>query len=53
VVILSINKKLKHKISHKASQLLQNVQDLKLSNEKLLQSEEMEREFINTAAHEL
>lgn len=52
-IVLSINKKLKHEVKDKTSQLLENVQDLKLSNEKLVQSEEMEREFVNTAAHEL
>ncbi|HKR72708.1 MAG TPA: HAMP domain-containing sensor histidine kinase, partial [Candidatus Nitrosocosmicus sp.] len=40
-------------VRNKTNQLLQNVQDLKLSNEKLIQSEEIEREFVNTAAHEL
>ena len=29
------------------------VRNLEISNEKLVQSEEMEREFVNTAAHEL
>ena len=52
-VILAINKKLKHEVNNKTNQLLQNVKDLKLSNEKLIQSENMEREFVNTAAHEL
>ncbi|WP_458719222.1 cache domain-containing sensor histidine kinase [Candidatus Nitrosocosmicus sp. R] len=52
-IILAINKKLKHEVNNKTNQLLQNVKDLKLSNEKLIQSENMEREFVNTAAHEL
>ena len=52
-IVLLINKKLKREVTNKTNQLLQNVQDLKLSNEKLVQSEEMEREFVNTAAHEL
>lgn len=51
--VLSINKKLKHEVNNKTSQLLQNVRNLEILNEKLLQSEEMEREFVNTAAHEL
>ena len=51
--VLSINRKLNHEVNLKTHQLLQNVQELKLSNEKLIQSEEMEREFVNTAAHEL
>jgi hypothetical protein len=51
--VLSINKKLKHEVKDKTSQFLKNLQDLKLSNEKLVQSEEMEREFVNTAADEL
>jgi signal transduction histidine kinase len=52
-IVLSINKKLKHEVNNKTSQLLQNVRDLKTSNEKLIQSEDMEKEFVNTAAHEL
>jgi signal transduction histidine kinase len=52
-IVLSINRKLKYEVNLKTRQLLQNVQELKLSNEKLIQSEEMEREFVNTAAHEL
>ena len=52
-IVLSINKKLKHEVNNKTSQLLQNVRNLEISNEKLVQSEEMEREFVNTAAHEL
>lgn len=51
--MLSINKKLKHEVKDKTSQFLKNLQDLKLSSEKLVQSEEMGREFVNTAAHEL
>ncbi|CAN5636509.1 hypothetical protein BH23THE1_BH23THE1_33400 [soil metagenome] len=51
--VLSINKKLKHEVNNKTSQLLQNVRNLEILNEKLVQSEEMEREFVNTAAHEL
>lgn len=51
--MLSIYKKLKHEVKDKTSQFLKNLQDLKLSNEKLVQSEEMEREFVNTAADEL
>ena len=52
-IVLSINKKLKHEVDNKTTQLVQNVRDLKFSNEKLIQSEEMEKEFVNTAAHEL
>ncbi len=52
-IVLSINKKLKHEVNNKTSELLQNVRNLEISNEKLVQSEEMEREFVNTAAHEL
>jgi signal transduction histidine kinase len=52
-IVLSINKKLKNEVNNKTTQLLQNVRDLELSNEKLIQSEDMEKEFVNTAAHEL
>ncbi|TVP41176.1 sensor histidine kinase [Candidatus Nitrosocosmicus arcticus] len=52
-VVLSINRKLKHEVNNKTSQLLQNVRDLEFSNEKLIQSEDMVKEFVNTAAHEL
>jgi signal transduction histidine kinase len=52
-IVLSINKKLKHEVDNKTTQLVQNVRDLEFSNEKLIQSEEMEKEFVNTAAHEL
>ncbi len=52
-IVLSINKKLKYEVNNKTNQLLQNVRDLKFSNEKLIQSEDMEKEFVNTAAHEL
>lgn len=51
--VLSINKKLKHEVNNKTSQLLQNVRNLEILNEKLVQSEDMEREFVNTSAHEL
>jgi hypothetical protein len=41
--VLSINKKLKHEVNNKTSQLLQNVRNLEILNEKLVQSGDGER----------
>ncbi|MDQ2684738.1 MAG: HAMP domain-containing histidine kinase [Thermoproteota archaeon] len=53
VIVLLINKKLKHEVEEKTTQLKRKVRELRASNDKLKQSELMEKEFINIAAHEL
>lgn len=52
-IVLLINKRLKNEVNNKTKQLQDNLLSLKEANDKLIQSEELEREFINTAAHEL
>ncbi|MGD9673445.1 MAG: ATP-binding protein [Candidatus Nitrosocosmicus sp.] len=53
VVVLRINKRLKNEVKDKTKKLQENVRALENANERLVQSEQMERDFLNTAAHEL
>lgn len=52
-IVILVNKRLKHEVNNKTKDLQQNMDKLEKSNQKLLQSEQKEREFINIAAHEL
>jgi signal transduction histidine kinase len=53
LTIITWNKRLKHIVNLRTSQLIQSNKKLQLANEKLKMNDKMQKEFINIAAHEL
>ena len=53
LTIIIWNKRLKHVVNIRTSELIQSNKKLQLANEKLKMHDRMQKEFINIAAHEL
>ena len=53
LTIIIWNRRLKHVVNSRTSELIQSNKKLQLANEKLKMHDKMQKEFINIAAHEL